>query len=81
MTTHLTNSIRPLIDEEISTVSGGIAPIVVAGASLAMNSAVRSLGTALVSRGLAVYAIYDAAKFAGGSGGSTKRAADETTAN
>ena len=66
-------SIREMTEAELDAVHGGVAPIIAAVAGIAMNTTVRSLGAALVSRGLAIYGVYSAASHYGGGGGRFSR--------
>ncbi|MEM6486385.1 MAG: hypothetical protein AAF662_15550 [Pseudomonadota bacterium] len=50
-------------------VSGGVAPVVAAAVSIAMNATVRTFAGAIISRGMAIYSVYGAAVHYGGSGG------------
>ena len=63
---HMTQNIRSLDEQEMSQVSGGIGPILAALYGIAGNTAARTLGKALISRGFSIYGVYSAAKTYGG---------------
>ena len=67
-------SIKELSQKEIAQVSGGFGPFIAALVSIAMSTTARGLATALISRGLATYAVYSASvHYGGGGGGGGKR--------
>jgi lactobin A/cerein 7B family class IIb bacteriocin len=53
--------IRELTINEMEEVSGGVLPLVAAAVSVAQMTAARTAATYVVSRGMAVYAVYSAA--------------------